>query len=46
LIRALIIPLHEDKFQAIFHQPLRDITPGQFAVIYQNNQVVAAGEII
>jgi tRNA-specific 2-thiouridylase len=42
---ALITPLGDDRFRAEFETPLRDITPGQGAVIYDGDEVLAGGVI-
>jgi tRNA-specific 2-thiouridylase len=42
---ALITPLGDDRFHAQFDAPLRDITPGQGAVIYDGDEVLAGGVI-
>ncbi|HVN56476.1 MAG TPA: tRNA 2-thiouridine(34) synthase MnmA [Anaerolineaceae bacterium] len=34
-----------EEFRVVFEQPLRDITPGQAAVIYQGNQCLGSGII-
>ncbi len=35
----------EDGFEARFHEPQRAVTPGQWAVLYDNDDVLAAGII-
>lgn len=43
---AMIIPQSTNQFRAIFKEPLRDITPGQAAVIYDNEVVLGSGIIL
>lgn len=40
-----VIVLSEDRIEIRFDPPLRDITPGQRAVIYQGEQVLGGGTI-
>jgi tRNA-specific 2-thiouridylase len=42
---AEIAEVSESHIQAIFKKPVRAVTPGQFAVFYDNDLIVAAGEI-
>lgn len=42
---ALIEPLGADRFRATFDDPLRDIAPGQGAVIYDGDVVLGGGII-
>lgn len=42
---ATITPLMPDRFRAQFEQPLRDITPGQAAVIYDGEDCLGGGII-
>jgi tRNA-specific 2-thiouridylase len=42
---ALVSPLAEGRIQVVFDEPLRDITPGQGAVIYDGDAVVGVGII-
>jgi len=43
---AMIFPMPDEKFKAIFDQPLRDITPGQYAVLYSGDSVIGGGVIL
>lgn len=43
--RALIQPLEDGRVHIQFDEPLRDITPGQGAVIYQGDQCIGGGII-
>lgn len=42
---ALVTPLGEDRVQVKFDEPLRDITPGQGAVIYEGEICLGGGII-
>ena len=42
---ALLTPLARDKVQINFNMPLRDITPGQAVVFYQDDRVLGGGII-
>ncbi len=42
---ALVTPLGEDRFSVKFDEPLRDITPGQGAVIYDGEIALGGGQI-
>lgn len=44
-VPALIEPLGNDRFRATFDEPLRDITPGQGAVIYEGDVCLGGGVI-
>lgn len=45
LVPGKISPIKENQFQVKFVKPLRDITPGQAAVIYKGEEVIASGII-
>jgi tRNA-specific 2-thiouridylase len=45
LVPGKITPFKESRFQVKFVKPLRDITPGQAAVIYKGKEVIASGII-
>ncbi|MGB7339370.1 MAG: tRNA 2-thiouridine(34) synthase MnmA [Phototrophicaceae bacterium] len=42
---ALVTPIGSDRFAVKFDEPLRDITPGQGAVIYDGAQCLGGGQI-
>lgn len=42
---AIVTPLGEDRFSVKFDEPLRDITPGQGAVIYDGEIALGGGQI-
>src|SRR5690606_705942 len=42
---ALVTPIGEDRFAVKFDEPLRDITPGQGAVIYDGDACLGGGQI-
>jgi tRNA-specific 2-thiouridylase len=44
-VPATIYPLHDNRMEVHFDVPLRDITPGQGAVIYDDDIVVGGGII-
>lgn len=45
LAQACVTPLGEDRAKVVFAHSMRDITPGQLAVFY-NNEIVVGGGII
>jgi len=45
LAQAVLFPPHKDKLELIFKQPQFAITPGQFAVFYQDNVCLGSAEI-
>jgi tRNA-specific 2-thiouridylase len=45
LVRATVFPLEDNQARVVFEHPLRDITPGQLVVFY-NNEVVVGGGLI
>ncbi len=44
-VAAEITPLSEERIQVKFQERVRAITPGQAAVVYQEDQVVCGGWI-
>lgn len=42
---GVVTPIGEDKFDVKFDEPLRDITPGQGAVVYIGDEVIGGGII-
>jgi tRNA-specific 2-thiouridylase len=44
-IRATVIPIENQKVRIEFDNPVRDATPGQFAVFYNNDELLGGGEI-
>jgi len=45
LVKAKIIPVGENEVLVHLSKPLRDITPGQFAVFYHKDNVLGGGSI-
>lgn len=43
---AIVSPNDEDKIKIIFNEPQMSITPGQFAVFYQDDTVLGGGVIL
>ena len=43
--KAVVIPLADNKVTVKFEKPVRDATPGQFAVFYDNEELLGGGEI-
>jgi tRNA-uridine 2-sulfurtransferase len=43
---AQITPLSDNRYQIIFSEKQRAVTPGQFAVIYDQDRVLGSGEIL
>lgn len=43
---AEIVEVSESRIRAVFLKPVRAVTPGQFGVFYDNDIIVAAGEIV
>jgi tRNA-specific 2-thiouridylase len=43
---ATVLPLPDQQVEVLFDQPLRDITPGQAAVIYLDNLCLGGGLIL
>ena len=44
-VRATVIPIENQKVRIEFDQPVRDATPGQFAVFYNDDELLGGGEI-
>ena len=42
---ATVVQTGEDELRIVFDEPQRAITPGQYAVIYDNNTVIGGGTI-
>jgi tRNA-uridine 2-sulfurtransferase len=42
---GLVAPVGKDKVRIVFNEPLRDITPGQIAAVYNNDIVLGSGII-
>lgn len=43
--KAIVIPLANNKVIIKFEKPVRDATPGQFAVFYDDEELLGGGEI-
>jgi len=43
---ATIVAAGAGRIQAVFKEPVRAVTPGQLAVFYEGDRIVAAGEIV
>jgi tRNA-specific 2-thiouridylase len=44
-IQATVIPEEDQKVRIEFDQPIRDATPGQYAVFYNSDELLGGGEI-
>jgi len=44
--KATLIPINSEQIRIIFDKPQKSITPGQFAVFYQNDVCLGGGKII
>lgn len=44
-VQATVYPLADDRIKVIFDTPMRDITPGQGAVVYDGDVVLGGGVI-
>ncbi|MEN8189038.1 MAG: tRNA 2-thiouridine(34) synthase MnmA [Thermodesulfobacteriota bacterium] len=44
--KATVEPIEDRGYRIYFEVPQRAVTPGQFAVIYDDDQVMASGEIV
>ena len=45
LTLATVFPLADDRVKVVFDEKMRDITPGQVVVLYNNNRVLGGGFI-
>ncbi len=45
-VPAAITPLPDDHIHIRFERPVRDVTPGQWAVIFDDQQVLGSGKIV
>ena len=43
---AMVFPLRGNRAVVKFHQPVKDVTPGQSAVFYQGNSLIGGGVIV
>lgn len=44
-VHATLIPRENNAFRLVFQEPQRAVTPGQFAVLYQDETLIAGGVI-
>jgi tRNA-specific 2-thiouridylase len=44
-VRATVFPIENQKVRIEFDKPVRDATPGQFAVFYNDDELLGGGEI-
>jgi tRNA (5-methylaminomethyl-2-thiouridylate)-methyltransferase (EC 2.1.1.61) len=45
-VPAWILPMPDRRAQVIFDEPMRDLTPGQAAVMYEGEVVLGLGIIV